>query len=87
MFESFVVFVLHLGFQRLVHTFLILTLLLLLTLHFFGIADVLSDASLQLAFLRTRTSALCLLDAALLPRTSSIVRILFFDSAVLPLRL
>ena len=41
-YESFVFLVLHLGFQRLVHTFLILTLLLILTLRFFGIADVLS---------------------------------------------
>ena len=32
----------HLGVQRLVHTFLILTLILLLTPQFFGIADVLS---------------------------------------------
>ena len=40
--KSSVVLVHHLGLRRLVHTFLILTLLLLLTLQFFGIADVLS---------------------------------------------
>ena len=37
-----VVLVHHLGVQRQVHTFLILTLLLFLTVQFFGIADVLS---------------------------------------------
>ena len=41
-FESLGVIVHHLGVQGLVYTFLKLTLLLLLTLQFFGIADVLS---------------------------------------------
>ena len=41
-FDNPVVLVHHLGVQRLVHTFLILTLLLLLTVQFFGIADVFS---------------------------------------------
>ena len=40
--KSPAVLVHHLGVQRLVHTFLIRTLLLLLILQFFGIADVLS---------------------------------------------
>ena len=40
--KSLVVLVHHLGVQRLVRTFLILTLLLLLTLKFFGIVEVLS---------------------------------------------
>ena len=40
--ESLVVLVHHVGVQRWVHTFLTLTLLLLLILQFFGIADVLS---------------------------------------------
>ena len=36
-FDNLVVLVHHLGVQRLVHTFLILTLLLLLTVQFFGL--------------------------------------------------
>ena len=41
-FESLVVLVHHLGVQRLIHTFLTLLLLLLLTLQVFGLVDVLS---------------------------------------------
>ena len=58
-FVSFAVLVHHLGVQRQVQTFLILTLFLPWTLRFFGVAC-------------TRTSAVYLLDAAGPPRTSSL---------------
>ena len=49
-FESLVVLVHHLGVQRLVHTFLIRTLLLLLILQFLRNYGCPFHASLQLAF-------------------------------------
>ena len=81
---NLVVLVHHLGVQRLIHIFVILTLLLLLTLQFFGIEDVLSCIS-SICFPRTRISVQLLLDAA--SKDSFTVRILFFNSAVLPFRL
>ena len=82
-FEGFVVLVLHVGVQRLVHTFMILTLLLLLTLQFFG--HVFSMHPFGLLSANAHFSvvpARCWSSKDLF-----IVRLWFFHSAVLPLRL
>ena len=69
--ENLVALVHHLGVQRLVYTLLILTLLLLFTVQFFGIADVLSrhlfNVPCAYAFQRSD-----FLDDAVPPRTPSL---------------
>ena len=66
--KSPVVLIHHLGVQRLVHNFLIRTLLLLLILHFFGIANVLSMHLFNLLSAHTQY----LLDVAVPPKTPSL---------------
>ena len=83
MFESLVVVVHHLGFQRLVHTFLILTLLLLVDSSILRNCGCPFHASLQLAFRTSVVLAGCCCSS----KDSFTVRILFFNSAVLPPRL
>ena len=70
-FENLVVPVHHLGVQRLDYTLLILILLLLLTVQFFGIADVLSTHlfNVPCAYAFQRTD---FLDAAVPPKTPSL---------------
>ena len=80
-FESLVVLVHHLGVQRLVHTFLIPTLLLLFD------SSILRNASLQLAFREHALQRSACLLLLFLQGLLHCPNLFFFNSAVLPVRL